>query len=691
MGTPIANTSLHILDARMNPVPLGAPGELYIGGAGVVRGYLERPELTQERFVPETIGGDGRMYRTGDVVRYLLDGRLEFLGRSDHQIKLHGHRIELGEIETALARHPGIEQAVVVVREDNQGQRQLVAYLRNRGTDESDPGTVSASQIEDWKKIWQQVYDDSGRSAESLDTSFNIAGWISSYTGMPIPGEEMKEWVLETTENIAALKPARLLEIGCGMGLLLLRLAPECDLYTGVDFSSSALAMIKSDCDRLGLKQVKLIQTAADDLGAIPSASHDVVVINSVAQYFPNADYLEKVLVTAVEKLKPGGFLFVGDVRNLDLAGAFYVSVELSKVPANMRLSKLREQVARRDRLENELLIAPDYFKAFVKKHGLEGLSVTLKRGAASNEMNDYRYDVVLRKTGGNSVRFNRSARTIDGSAITSVDQLRAALSEESGSVQVTDLLNKRLVESVKAQEQLDSGATGEVSTLRAALAVVQQGALNPQHVYGLNSKFEVNLTFSEKYIDRFDAEFTPQNAASGRFRILPVNADWQTKPLTDYVCVPAITTEGSEQLKELQSMLSDELPYYMVPSAFVFLDTFPLTPNGKVDRKALPVPETTENSAVPDKPSAEPTNALEQIIAQVFQDLLKLVRVDIGDNFFEHGANSLLMMKANNRLQGLIGGPLSLRDLFDYPTVASLAAHICEKDDLAQGTPNAG
>jgi surfactin family lipopeptide synthetase A len=149
IGRPIPNTKVYLLGADQNPVPVGVAGEVHVGGVGLARGYLNRPDLTAEKLVPNPFSREpgARLYKTGDLARYLADGRLEFLGRVDHQVKIRGYRIELGEIESLLTNNPGIEDAVVMAREDSPGDKRLVAYVVA-----GEPASVHASELKNLLK-----------------------------------------------------------------------------------------------------------------------------------------------------------------------------------------------------------------------------------------------------------------------------------------------------------------------------------------------------------------------------------------------------------------------------------------------------------------------------------------------------------------------------------------------------------
>jgi acyl-coenzyme A synthetase/AMP-(fatty) acid ligase/acyl carrier protein len=166
IGRPIQNTQVYVLDANLEPVPIGVVGELYIAGAGVTAGYLGLAEKTSERFIPNPFATDAApgvgqtMYRTGDLARYGVDGNIEFLGRGDDQVKIRGFRIELGEIEAVLARHAAVKQVVVLAREDSSGEKRLLAYVvanREASSAGSSSGVVTGEELRTYLK--QQVPD----------------------------------------------------------------------------------------------------------------------------------------------------------------------------------------------------------------------------------------------------------------------------------------------------------------------------------------------------------------------------------------------------------------------------------------------------------------------------------------------------------------------------------------------------
>ncbi|MCP4656142.1 MAG: AMP-binding protein, partial [bacterium] len=398
IGRPLRNFRCYVLDGDLRPVPIGTPGELTIGGVGLARGYLGRPALTAEKFVPDPFTGErgGRLYRSGDLVQALADGRIDFLGRIDHQVKVRGYRIEPGEIEAVLSDHPAVREAAVVTRAEERDDPRLVAYVV-REQETGEPG--QQEQVAQWRALYDDLFAAAPVRGEA---GFNTLGWHSSYTGQPIPAAEMREWVELTVERILTLLPGgshRVLDIGCGAGLLLQRIAPHCAEYLATDFSRAVLDTLRSELaatDRR-LPQVRLFHQPADDFAGIEPAAFDLVVLNSVVQYFPGVDYLLRVLRGAVDSVAEHGRIFVGDVRSLPLHDAYCASVELYQADAPLSLSELRDRVRKRREREEELVVDPRFFHAL--PHVLPRIRrvrIRPKTGRFPNELNLFRYDVVL-------------------------------------------------------------------------------------------------------------------------------------------------------------------------------------------------------------------------------------------------------------------------------------------------------
>ena len=397
VGWPMTDVEVHVLDSHLAPQPLGAVGELWIGGAGLARGYHARPAATAERFLPNPFGSLGtRLYRTGDLARRRADGVLEFVGRVDHQVKIRGVRVELGEIEATLARHPAVDRCAATIQTGQDGSARLIAYAAVQSE-------VSIDTEESQERVdhWQTLYDQNYAQSTPEDPSLDLVGWNSSLTGEPIPEAAMREWVETTVDRIerslANPSEARILEIGCGTGLLLWRLAPKCAVYVGTDFSPTVLEVLEQRLVGANLGNVHLHQARADEFRDLESQRFDAVVVNSVAQYFPSLDYFLEVLKKAWGVLDPGGFLFLGDLRNLRLHRTFCTAAELASAPDELPTEALAERVRRRILLEEELLLDPQLFSDLSSiLPGLHRAQTLLRRGSEASELTQYRYDALL-------------------------------------------------------------------------------------------------------------------------------------------------------------------------------------------------------------------------------------------------------------------------------------------------------
>ncbi|NJR61408.1 MAG: amino acid adenylation domain-containing protein [Cyanobacteria bacterium CRU_2_1] len=708
IGRPVANTQVYILDTALNPVPVGIAGELHISGEGLASGYLNRPDLTTERFIsakgeesfnsaPQT--QHSKLYKTGDRARYRADGTIEFLGRIDTQIKIRGFRVELGEIEATLKRHPAIQDAVTIASGKASGDLRLIAYFsfnHQQMQQAKLEQSLQSQQIQHWQTLYNQTY----HSGNAVDSDFDITGWNSSYTGQPIPAEQMHEWVDDRVQQILALNPQRVLEIGCGTGLLLFQIAPHCQEYWGTDFSTVSLDSIQRQLDDCHLRQVKLLHRMATDFEGIDSAAFDVVVLNSVVQYFPSLDYLMQVLEGAIQAVAPGGVLFLGDVRSLPLLTAFHSWVQFSQVDAGLERPQLRQQVERSRFEEPELAIDPAFFYALRDRFPqIHWVQIRLPRGRSQNEMTQFRYHGLLHMKGGGACDDPRSRSSIQWldwlrNPVAVADIQNHLLETQPEVFGITNIANGRVNAAVKTADWLFHQTSPKtVGRMREALQNSAQTAIDPQDWWDLETvlPYRVEISWSmQAQRGNYDVLFIRHGVTETVDRFLQQQPLLQQQPSqswSHYTNDPLQSQFARQLMPELRQYLGQTLPDYMVPSAFVPLETLPLTPNGKVDRASVAEQYRCAFPSVDAVPISPPSTIVaprtlheakltqtESTLADIWKELLRLKQVSVDDNFFELGGHSLLATQMTSRVRDAFEIEMPLQSVFETPTIAQLA-----------------
>jgi len=681
IGRPIAQTRAWVVDRNLQLLPAGVPGELVVAGDGLARGYHGDPRRSAERFVPDPLGGrpGDRLYRTGDLVRWRADGTLDFQGRIDRQVKVRGFRIEPAEIEAVLAAHPAVREAAVLARREDDGEQRLVAYVAaaSAGARGCDPSEQVAS--------WRQVFDTTYRRS-SADPRLDLTGWHSSYAGEPIPEAEMREWVADTVAPILAGRPRRVLEVGCGTGLLLFRVAPHCARYLATDFSPEVLGTLRRRLAAAGpaYGHVEVAERAAGDWRGVPDAGFDAVVLNSVVQYFPSVDYLLGVIAHAVRALAPGGRLLVGDVRSRPLLRAFHASVERFRAPPELTARELSRRVELALSEENELTLDPGFFLA-LEEHlpRVRRVRVLPKRGRAHNELTGFRYQVEI-EVGATQPR-QPAAAWIDwqreGLSLAAVRRLLAGTAPAT--LGLANVPNARLTAVSRVLAALAPGADGNtVAALRQTASGADPGVeIEDLFALAAEAGYELEVSWARHgESGDFDALLRRDGGvvavAWPREKVPP-------RPWHHYGNDPLQGALVRKLVPELRHHLRRHLPDYMVPAVFVLLDSLPLNANGKVDRTALgamaaPALEWGRRDAAAGA-FVVPATPVEEALCRIWGEVLGFDRIGARDDFFDLGGHSLLATQVVSRIRAAFGVELPLQTFFDHATVAELASAVGE------------
>ena len=681
IGHPIENTSLYVLDDDGAPVPVGVVGEVWVSGAGLARGYHGRPAETAGAFVPDPFSDrpGARMYRTRDRAWRRADGALVYQGRSDTQVKLRGFRVELGEIEARIRDVAGVDDCAVFLSGGEAATLGAVVVPAAAGAGQ-DTDPLTARHVATWEDIYAGIY---GQGPAVADPGLNTVGWTSSYTGQALGDAEMAVWRDTTVARIRNLRPARLLEIGCGTGLLLTQLAPDLEHFVATDFSQPVVEELRGTLETLGLAgKGEVLHRRADELEGFAPQSFDTVVLNSVVQYFPGADYLADVLRKAVRLVKPGGAIFVGDLRSLELLGAFHLSVAQSGLPDTATGADLVQLTHREAALEKELVLDPAFFHALRRAvPQITAIRSACKRGGFDNELGKFRYDVTLqigeadRAPAPAPERLDWLADALDAGRL--AEHLAAT---EADSIELCNIPNARVAAEVRLQGLIRNGAAQK--PLREAIATAQEArraAMDPEDFHriaeaqGLNAR----VRFADGRQDRIEAVFwRPGQAAPADpppATLAPGEPGWRA-----HANDPLASVRFRDLSARVAAHLSDTLPSHMVPAFFAQREALPLTANGKLDRRALGAFERDRHLG--QSGYVAPRTRLEEALILLWAEVLEAGHIGIDDDFFtELGGHSLIAVQLINKLRETLEIDVPLRSLFERPTVRSLAEALAE------------
>jgi SAM-dependent methyltransferase len=499
------------------------------------------------------------------------------------------------EAAAVLRKHPAVRNAVVCHQSGREDELGVAFVLPDESYIEAMLGqkAVERGQLRKWRKIYD--LSQLAKAAAASPLAFNIAGWNSSYTRQPIPPEDMQEWVQTTIDRISALRPTEVLEIGCGTGLLLLRLAPASKRYVGVDFAPAVLMRLRDQlaqtADLSG--RVELLERLADDFEGLQENSFSTVIVNSTAQYFPSRAYLDRVVENAIRVVRPGGHVFLGDQRNLLHLEASAVSFEAYQAAPDVGVAELRGRVRRHIEQEQQLVMSPSYFLLLPQRFPkVSRVEIQPRRGNHDNEMTRFRFDAVAwvgpRSVPTTDIPFFDPP--VEGWKLDHVRSLLAGGNADG--VGFLRIPNSRVEGDLRLLVRLaNANPRQRFSELREELDPSAARGIHPEAIARLADEtgHKVALSWAGCYRDgSYDAVFIRRHASDDR-NFPSVN--WPQPTPADFVYysnAPGQSEIREKLVTELVLHCRARLGCKAVPARLHLVDSFPRASDGSVDCDAL-------------------------------------------------------------------------------------------------------
>ncbi|CAJ0555335.1 Ff.00g054000.m01.CDS01 [Fusarium sp. VM40] len=722
IGGSIYNSGAYVMDPNQQLVGLGVMGELVVTGDGVGRGYTN-PELNKNRFIDIPIEGKTfKAYRTGDRMRARVgDGLLEFFGRMDNQFKIRGNRIEAGEVESAMLSLKNVLNAAIVLRGggEDDGPLEMVGFIvaddKNDTTEEEETG----NQVEGWQDHFESgMYSDISTAVDQSAIGNDFKGWTSMYDGKDINKGEMQEWLDDAIHTLHNGQiPHDVLEIGTGSGMILFNLNPGLNSYVGLDPSKSAVEFVNRavEFSPKFAGKAKVHVGMATDVNKLGELHPDLVVFNSVVQYFPTPEYLAEVIdgLIAIPSVKR---IFLGDIRSYATNRHFLAARAIHTLGTNNNATKdrVRQKIQELEDREEEFLVEPAFFTTLKERRPdvVKHVEIIPKNMKATNELSAYRYTAVvhLRDETDEPVHhiekdswIDFEAKQMDKKAL--LDHLR--LSKDAMSVAVSNItyahtsFERRIVESLDEDSKDDTKGTLDGAAWLSAVRseAESRASLTVPDILEIAKEagFRVEVSAARQWSQNgaLDAVFHHFPPSSTDRTLIQFPTDNDTRSSLTLANRPLQKLQRRRAALQVREKLQTLVPSYMVPPNIVVLDTMPLNTNGKIDRKELTrrartLPKQQTAAPVPDFPISDIEITLCEEATEVFG-----MKVEISDHFFQLGGHSLLATKLISRIQHRLHVRVTVKDVFDSPVFADLAVIIRQglaiQNPVAEGQDKQG